>query len=811
MNPNSNFYDFVQLMYFAQHKTKMLPASHHKPICDALTRVILGKTKRLIINVPPRSGKTLFVSQMFPSFCMGLNPASSFILTSYSKTLASNNTYMIRELMRHEVYQSIFSDTQPVIKDDSQARDEFRTDSGGMVYGVGAGGTITGKGAGAMGDMFSGCFSYDTLVDTERGLMKIGDIVENEIDVRVWSLSDSGEKTLEGIDGYIKNPPEKLIDVHLSDGDKIRCTPWHEILTLNRGWVRADSLTAVDSLPSVDSAIKTLDAVSVPTKSPGDSRGASAIISGYSIFPAPQRMFNLLLGKNRAEVGCSSPVFSNRLATSDRLPCIASPYLINNHCGNAVLDAKSLCGNADSVINSQSVGVAQNGIRMNFGLAKRAMHHAILDVVRSSVVPKVFKSVIGRVAIMVANIQALWFFPNMRKHDKRVDKSPLDFTAIGKRYAQVAAFCWHWLKQSTLSFIQLSKRACNNPVEALDPPEVADHVGALKARDRKPVFISAVNGVHNSYCLTVNPYNNFTIQQGIVVKNCILIDDISKPNDALSETMRASTIEWFRGTLESRKNSPDTPIIIVMQRLHEQDLSGWLLDGGNGEEWELLKIPALREDGSSFWPKQFPLDMLERLEKSNPFTFAGQYQQEPSPRGGGFFKPSNIEIIEALPADIKWVRGWDLAATAKGGDYTVGAKVGVKDGITYIADIRREQGSPDEVERLIVQTAKTDGCLQSIPQDPGAAGKSVVSYLSKKLAGTRFKFSQETGDKATRAEPVAAQINVGNVKMIKAEWNEVLTHELASFPMGAHDDIVDAMSRSYNELLSGSGYSLKNL
>ena len=92
-----------------------------------------------------------------------------------------------------------------------------------------------------------------------------------------------------------------------------------------------------------------------------------------------------------------------------------------------------------------------------------------------------------------------------------------------------------------------------------------------------------------------------------------------------------------------------------------------------------------------------------------------------------------------------------------------------------------------------------DECLQSIPQDPGAAGKSVVAYLSKKLAGLRFKFSPETGDKATRAEPLAAQINVGNVKMLKAPWNEVLSHELASFPMGAHDDIIDALSRAYNE------------
>src|SRR5699024_10251770 len=96
---------------------------------------------------------------------------------------------------------------------------------------------------------------------------------------------------------------------------------------------------------------------------------------------------------------------------------------------------------------------------------------------------------------------------------------------------------------------------------------------------------------------------------GGMFAGAILIDDISKPDDALSETMRANTIEWFRGTLESRKNSPNTPIIVIQQRLHEQDLSGWLLGGGNGEEWELLKIPALNDDGTSFWERQFPIDM----------------------------------------------------------------------------------------------------------------------------------------------------------------------------------------------------------
>lgn len=285
-------------------------------------------------------------------------------------------------------------------------------------------------------------------------------------------------------------------------------------------------------------------------------------------------------------------------------------------------------------------------------------------------------------------------------------------------------------------------------------------------------------------------------------QGAIVIDDPHKPGETNSDVMRQNVIDWFGTTMESRKNSQDTPIVVIKQRLHENDLSGWLLDGGNGEEWELLKIPALREDGSSFWPEQFPVSMLERLEKSNPYTFAGQYMQEPAPKDGGTIKPHMIEIVDALPAGMKYVRGWDLAATKNAGDATAGAKLGIHDGIVYIADLAHMRGSPDEVERLLVSTAQLDGktIKQSLPQDPGQAGKAQAFNLSKKLAGHRFEFSPETGDKLTRASPLIAQINIGNVRMLKAPWNEKMVHEFQMIPNGKHDDILDACSRAYNNL-----------
>ena len=121
-------------------------------------------------------------------------------------------------------------------------------------------------------------------------------------------------------------------------------------------------------------------------------------------------------------------------------------------------------------------------------------------------------------------------------------------------------------------------------------------------------------------------------------QGAIVIDDPHKPGEASSDVMRGNVIDWFSTTMESRKNSPDTPIIIIKQRLHENDLSGFLLAGGNGEHWEHLNIPAIGQDENSFWPEQFPFDDLRRMEASNAYRFAGQYMQNPAPIGGGIFK-----------------------------------------------------------------------------------------------------------------------------------------------------------------------------
>ena len=291
----------------------------------------------------------------------------------------------------------------------------------------------------------------------------------------------------------------------------------------------------------------------------------------------------------------------------------------------------------------------------------------------------------------------------------------------------------------------------------------------------------------------------------------IIVDDALKPEDARSPTKRRGVHDWFQGTLESRKNDQKhTPIIVIAQRLHDEDLPGWLLAGGNGEVWEHINIPAIDDAGDSFWPDQFPIEELRRLEVASPYTFAGQYMQSPSPLEGGVFKPARMPVASDLPAIVRRWRGWDLAASDGDGDWTAGVLLGEDErGRLYVLDVRRLRGGPDEVEQFIVDTAHEDGreTVISIAQDPGQAGKVQKTYLGRALRGFRVRFSPETGDKVTRAEPCAAQCNIGNVAMLAGPWNKAFTEELRNFPNGKFDDQVDAFSRAFAQTVkAGSGF-----
>ncbi|WP_081397671.1 phage terminase large subunit [Achromobacter xylosoxidans] len=304
----------------------------------------------------------------------------------------------------------------------------------------------------------------------------------------------------------------------------------------------------------------------------------------------------------------------------------------------------------------------------------------------------------------------------------------------------------------------------------------------------------------------------------------IIIDDPIKGREqANSETIRNKTWDAYEDDLKTRL-IPGGWIVLITTRWHEDDPAGrilpddWKGESGlirckDGNDWEVLCIqarcevdsdPLGRARGEYLWPEWFDRQHWAQFE-SNSRTWSSLYQQLPTPGLGDMFRPDQIGTIDALPAGrIDWVRGWDFAGT-KDGDWTVGLKLGrMADGRFVIADVLRMRETPDVRDQALINTAQADGRSTkiSIPQDPGQAGKSQILYLTKALAGYRVHSSPESGSKETRAEAFAAQVNVGNVVMLRGAWNAPFRDELRPFPRGRFDDQVDAASRAFNELIS---------
>lgn len=304
--------------------------------------------------------------------------------------------------------------------------------------------------------------------------------------------------------------------------------------------------------------------------------------------------------------------------------------------------------------------------------------------------------------------------------------------------------------------------------------------------------------------------------------NGLCIDDPTKGREqADSETYRDKTWDAYQDDLKTRL-VPGGWICLISTRWHEDDLPGrilpddWKGESGDilckdGSVWTVLCLPAKceREDdpigrkiGDYLWPEWFTRDHWKQFE-SSPRTWNALFQQRPSALEGGIFKILNLGVIDALPAGCRLIRSWDLASTEGGGDWTVGSLLGeVPNGRVVIADVVRDQLGPDNVEKAIVNTAMMDGKKIPIflPQDPGQAGKAQIAYFIKKLPGYIVHACVMSGDKVTRSEPLASQVNVGNVDMVRGGWNAPLREELRSFPNGT-DDQVDSLSSGYNDLI----------
>lgn len=277
----------------------------------------------------------------------------------------------------------------------------------------------------------------------------------------------------------------------------------------------------------------------------------------------------------------------------------------------------------------------------------------------------------------------------------------------------------------------------------------------------------------------------------------IIIDDPLKPDDALSDVKRGFINNRYNTTIRSRVNSRETPIIVIMQRLHEEDLTGYLLDGGSGEDWEHLKIPALDENNEPLWPEKHDFKELEQIRQADRYTFAGQYMQEPAPDEGGEWRREWFGIINKaeIPEGINWEMFIDGAYTANTKNDPTGIQIsGLHNGNLYILKSIDKYLEMPELKSFVKSYIESCGVkVNQILVEPKASGKSLVQLLRRE---TNFNVSEIKTDfvrysKIERARASSPFIEGGRVFLVKDNWNDHFLQQVSTFPNAKHDEHVD--------------------
>lgn len=281
----------------------------------------------------------------------------------------------------------------------------------------------------------------------------------------------------------------------------------------------------------------------------------------------------------------------------------------------------------------------------------------------------------------------------------------------------------------------------------------------------------------------------------------LLIDDpVKNREDAESEIIRKKTKDWYTSTAYTRL-MPGGRIVIIQTRWHEDDLAGWLQTEHGHEDWTILDLPAINDAGEALWPQQYDIEALEQIKRAlPPRDWSALYQQKPSPETGDYFKREWINLTDFVPPreHMRVYGGSDYAVTSDGGDYTVHAILGLDpEGRPWLLDMWRRQASSDAwVDAFcdLVIKWKPIGWGEETGQIKSGVGPFLLRRQLERGAYVGREAFPTRGDKAVRAQSFRGLIATRGLYINKdAPFVSDLISEMMSFPVGVHDDQVDAL------------------
>lgn len=399
--------------------------------------------------------------------------------------------------------------------------------------------------------------------------------------------------------------------------------------------------------------------------------------------------------------------------------------------------------------------------------------------------------------------------------------------------ASIAFLPWLWTRMPSLRSINAShtqdlvfelSRRTREIVYSEKYKKCFPEINLIDDQNTKGHFVNSKGG--SRYSCTVGGKNPMGMHAHVHV-----VDDPIDPQQAISEASIDTANTFITDTLSTRKiNKAACPLILIMQRLAQEDPSGYLLGMKNrrirhiclpAELTDDVKPPELRKfyiDGLMD-PLRLSRRVLDEFRDNGDYMYSGQFLQNPIPLGGGMFKCDSLrQHIGDEPGFWyfkKLVRYWDNAGTPgskktaieRRRAWTVGVLMGLhKDGSFWILDVVRGRFRADEREQKKLEIARADAkkYRQHVrivqEQEGGSGGQEQSMHTVQNLAGYSIMIDRPRGDKALRADPFARQVNIGNVVYMKAPWNHDYIEEMKHYPHSTFKDQIDASSGAFNTI-----------
>jgi predicted phage terminase large subunit-like protein len=735
-----------------------VPAAHHKAIAEKLEAIERGEIDRLMINMPPRHGKSELASRRFPAWFLGRHPGKSIIAASYNSDLATDFGRQVRNIIAAEEYKAIF---KTELAEDSRAANRWNTAEGGGYVAAGVGTAITGRGA--------DCLAPWTLVATNFGDVRV-DELQYIKDCKILSYSEAnGRLEYKSLQAVASRTADGLYRITTQSGRVVEVTGNHPVYVGGR-YVPADHVAPGDII--VCALREDVHAAGLPIPQEYRARARRRLLQQRVLGSAP---------RDQKQIGVQGVWWAGGKARARILPAVQA---------ETKGQGRSLSSGLEVMPHVQQ--------RVSGGLAReigRKARHVLQQGVRRTCA---FAANVGKGE---PQVEAWGYaFAGAASFSESVQDCASPYPGAGwPRLRRVFG-----IREASRS---ASHRQLANEQRSIEPSnivfpmpsEVARGEGFKAVRD----VVALVERVRQEtvvYDIQVEGNHNL-FANGVLVHNCLLIDDPLKDREeADSELQRQKVWDWYTSTAYTRL-APGGRVILIQTRWHADDLSGRLIaeEERGGDKWEKLELPAINDNGEALWPEFYPIETLERYRKVLPIRdWSALYQQRPTPDEGAYFKREWFRFYDAMPTNLRTYGASDYAVTAKGGDYTVHVVAGVDpDDNIFIIDVWRSQAETHHwVDAYIDLIARWKPLMWA--QESGQIIKSLGPFIDRRMRERRVYCAQEqmtsVADKPTRARSFQARAAMGKVYLPhNAPWVADLMGELLTFPAGRHDDQVDAL------------------